>query len=449
MNQDNLGSVINGAFARLQDSALVRMLGTGILVLLMQIPIAMIARTIDERRTTKDAAFDEVTRTWGAGQELTGPILTVPFLERWVDNDNKTRIRSGARHFTPRAVTVRGRAETEVRRRGIFDVPLFVAHLRVEGAFVIPEATQFGGPGQEILWDQASVAVGIADPRAIRAASRFSFGAQDHAFEPGPGQAATFLSGGLHVPLAAVGKPGARVPFSFDLTVGGSKRLTVVPTGDETLVTLASPWPHPSFDGAWLPTDRRVSPSGFEASWRVLNLARNFPSSWIAQEVDSTRLSASAFGVSLLSPVDTYRTNERAVKYQILFVGLTFLGFALFELLAGVRIHPIQYLLVGLALCLFYLLLLSLSEHVGFSRAYGIAAVAVAGLVGGYVRFVLGKTSRALVVTGLLGALYGFLFVLLQIQDYALLVGSVGLFMVLAAVMWFTRRVKWYQLRTA
>jgi len=218
-----------------------------------------------------------------------------------------------------------------------------------------------------------------------------------------------------------------------------------VPAGDETVVALGSRWPDPSFDGAWLPVERRVGAKGFEATWRVLNLGRNFPSSWTGKEVDQRTLSASAFGVTLLSPVDTYRTNDRAVKYQLLFLGLTFLGFTLFELLAGLRVHPFQYLLVGLSLCLFYLLLLSLSEQIGFLRAYATAAEMVVALFTVYVRFVLGKWSRAIALGAFLWVLYGFLYVLLQIQDYALLAGSLGLFVILAAVMWFTRNVDWYR----
>ncbi len=433
-----------GGFARFRDSVLYRVVGTGFLVLLLQIPVGLIAHTIDERRLTKDAAVAEVTRTWGGSQELAGPILTVPSIERWLDAKGKPQQRTVVRHFLPRTLSVRGRAETEVRRRGIFDVPLFVAQVRIEGAFVLPDASQFASRTEDILWQRATLSYGIADPKAIRACSPLSLDARRVAFEPGPG-AADFLGSGLHAPLPGPGRPGTVLPFAFDLTLGGSGRLAVVPVGDETVVALASPWRDPSFDGAWLPIERRVGVEGFEATWRVLNLGRNFPSSWVAAEVDRPRLSAASFGVTLLSPVDTYRTNERAVKYQLLFLGLTFLGFTLFELLAPVRVHPFQYLLVGLALCLFYLLLLSLSEQIGFSRAYGMAAALVVALVTTYVRFVLGKGSRAAGIGGFLCALYGFLFVLLQIQDYALLVGSLGLFVVLAAVMWFTRRVNWYE----
>ncbi len=263
--------------------------GTGFLVLLLQIPVGLIAHTIDERRMTRDAAVDEVTRTWGGSQELVGPILTVPSIERWLDAKGKPQQRTVVRHFLPRTLSVRGRAETEVRRRRIFDVPLFVAQVRIEGVFVLPDASHFASRAEDILWQRASLSYGIADPKAIRACSPLSLDARRVAFEPGPG-AADFLGSGLHAPLPGPGRPGTVLPFAFDLTLGGSGRLAVVPVGDETVVALASPWRDPSFDGAWLPVERRVGAEGFEATWRVLNLGRNFPSSWVAAEVARPRL---------------------------------------------------------------------------------------------------------------------------------------------------------------
>jgi inner membrane protein len=425
-----------GAFARLRGSVSFRLLVPAALVLLLQIPIALIDGAIVERRTTRNSAFAEVSATWGGPQQMVGPVLTVPVLEPSA-NGPETVV---ARRFLPRTLSVRGRVDTEVRRRGIFDVPLYVSRLHVEGTFVVPT-------GKETrLWDRASVAIGLSEAKPIRAASALSLGERKVPWEPGAGDA-PYLENGLHVAVAFPDAAGSAIPFAFDLTLAGSGRLAIVPAGDETVVTLASSWRDPGFDGASLPVERRVGPGGFEATWKTTSLGRGFASSWSnPQDVTRERLAESALGVSLLSPVDTYRTNERAVKYQLLFLGLTFFAFVLFELLAPLRIHPVQYLLVGFALCLFYLLLLSFSEHFGFTRAYAIAAADVVVLVTGYIRFVLGKGSRALAIGGFLAVLYAFLFVLLQIQDYALLVGSVGLFLLLAGVMWFTRRVDWYEL---
>jgi inner membrane protein len=418
--------------ARFRDSPLARVLGVGLLALLLQVPVGLIAHTIDERRTTRGEAVAEVTRTWGGAQELIGPILNVPFVERWKDPEGKERERIAVRHLLPHTLVVRGQVETEVRRRGIFEVPLYVASLHLEGAFRIPP--------EELLWQRATLSLGLSDAKAIRSISPLALGAGSVEWEPGPG-AAEMLSSGLSAPLAA-----APTTFSFDVTLAGSGRLSVVPVGADTSVTLASGWPDPGFDGAWLPTEREVSDAGFRAGWRVSRISRSFSPTWTGGQVDHQRLSASALGVSLLSPVDTYRTDDRAVKYALLFLGLTFLCVTLFELLGGLRVHPIQYLLVGLALCLFYLLLLSLSEQLGFLRAYLIAAGATVWLVTMYVRFVLASAGRALTIGGILSGLYGFLYVLLQIQDYALLVGSVGLFVSLGTVMWITRRVDWYAL---
>jgi len=430
---------------RLRDSALFRFAVSGLLVLVLQIPIGFISSTISERRERRDEAIDEVTRTWGGAQEVFGPVVTIPYTKRWVEEKDKDKIVHEVvtlRRVLPRDVHITGKARIEIRRRGIFDVPLYVADLHVEGTVVLPPessaASEDGVPG----WSRAQIAFGLTDVGAIRSASPVRVGGVELALEPGAG-AATFLETGLHAAVPGA-RAGATLPFSVDLTFNGHGRLSFVPTGDETKVELASTWPHPSFDGAALPNERRVDGGGFDARWSRLHLGRNFPSTWSNDEVAHPRLSAASFGVTLLSPVDAYRTNDRAVKYQLLFIGLTFLAFTLLELLVALRVHAIQYLLVGFALCLFFLLLLSLSEHVGFERAYLTAAVATVALIGGYVRVVLGSARRGFGIGALLAVLYAFLFVLLRLEDYALLFGSIGLFFVLALVMGLTRRVNWY-----
>jgi inner membrane protein len=433
--------------ARLRDSALFRFAVSGLLVLLLQIPIGLISHTVDERRERRDEAIAEVTRTWGGAQELVGPVMTIPVTRRWEEKVEGQKVAHEAvtlRRILPRDLRVTGKATLETRRRGIFDVPLYVAQLHVEGTFVLPADGERATASVEtaVGWERAQVAFGLSDVGAIRSASALRLGDTERALEPGPG-AAGFLDAGLHAAVAGA-RPGATIPFAVDLTFGGHGRLSFVPVGDETRVELASAWPHPSFDGAALPVERRVDGAGFTARWSRLHLGRNFPSVWNDDEVNRGRLSGAAFGVTLVSPVDTYRANDRAVKYQVLFIGLTFLAFTLIELLTALRVHSIQYLLVGFALCLFFLLLLSLSEHVGFARAYVTAAIATVALIGGYVRVVLGDPRRGLAIGALLAALYGFLFVLLQIEEYALLVGSIGLFFVLALVMALTRRVNWY-----
>jgi len=234
----------------------------------------------------------------------------------------------------------------------------------------------------------------------------------------------------------------------MSLDLNGSTGAFFTPLGEQTEVSVRSNWEDPSFQGNWLPTDRSVTGDGFEARWSIPSLGRNYPQKWTRGSVSADVLEASRFGVELITPVDHYRMTERSLKYEILFLFLTFLSLWLFEVLAKVRIHWIQYLLVGAALCLFYLLELSLSEHIGFIGAYMLASAAVVGLIATYGVAVLKGVRRAMLLSFAVAVLYACLFVLLNNQDFALLVGSVGLFAILAAVMFLTRRIDWYNLRS-
>jgi inner membrane protein len=334
-----------------------------------------------------------------------------------------------------------------VRRRGIFDVPVYVTPAQMRGRFELAEETARAERSQlKLAWADAQICFGLTDPRAIQDAGKLIFDGTSLPLRPGTGECGSLLSAGVHAPLllAPDQAPVSTLPFSTTLTVRGSQRLGFVPVGSSSSVRLQAPWTTPSFDGAFLPRGHEIGGRGFTADWRVLHLARNFPPAFDAGEVPFSRLAEADFGVSLLSPVDAYRTTERAVKYQLLFLGLTATLFFLLELMVRLRVHPVQYLLIGLGLVLFYLLLLSLSEHLGFTWAYAVAAAAITLLVTIYGRSVLRSRRRALTLGSLLAGLYGLLFVLLQIQDYALLAGSLALLAALAAVMFVTRRVDWY-----
>lgn len=437
-------------FSRVRASALVRIFILTWLVLWLQVPISMIDHTIDERRDRRQEAVTDLTRTWGATQIVRGPFLVVPTVERWIETNEKgepiRQERWSARWILPEELGIDGSVESEIRRRGIFDVPLYVARLSIAGKFCVSAPQEIAHRTVETRWQDATLVLGISDPRALRENVPLTWGDRTLAMQPGPGPT-TLVDAGVNVPISLAGvAPGTTIPFSMPLVVAGSDALRIFPAGSTTTLHLTSAWPDPGFSGAYLPTARTVNAQGFDASWRVLELARNVPALWNDGEVPIERIDGTLVGVDLLSPVDAYRTTERAVKYELLFVGLTFLALFLFELIGGVRIHPVQYGLVGLALCLFYLLLLSLTEHLGFGTAYALAACAIGGLVTAYARTVLGSATRTAGIAGLLAGLYLFLFVLLQIQDYALLAGALGLFLSLAAVMRLTRHVNWYDL---
>jgi inner membrane protein len=437
-----------------RQSLILRLIGLCALILTLQIPIGMINGTIGERRTSRTSAIASATYSWGRRQIVRGPVLVVPYVRRWVTppatRKDKATIREDTeqRYVLPEALTVDGTIETEVRHRGLFAVPLYVARLALTGTMHLPQASDFPSNTVSIGWDRATLAIGVEDPRAIRDTAVIEWDGRPVSPEPGVA-GVSLLDRGFKATVATPAEhaAGSTVTFAVRTAVAGSDGFSVLPLGSETTIRLASPWPDPSFDGAYLPAERTVGPKGFGATWRVSELARNFPASWKAGDVGLKQLDETLLGVSLLTPVDAYRTTERAVKYEILFVGLTFVTFFLFELLAGLRVHPVQYLLTGLALCLFYLLLLSLTEHTGFVLAYTLAATSIAGLVTAYGRAVLKTRARTAALAALVTSLYVYLFVLLHIEDYALLVGSIGLFLILATIMFLTRRVDWYSVQ--
>jgi inner membrane protein len=454
MNNVDEISPLESLSRRLRSSLPLRIFALASLAFSLQIPIGMLYGTIAERRERRSEATEDITRTWGRRQIVRGPFLVVPYVRRWtekVTDDKQTksieREENGRRYVLPETLVVDGALATEVRRRGIFDVPLYVARIGLRGAIRLPERSAFPDDTAVIQWDRMTLAFGLSDPRALRENVTLEWGDASTALEAGVG-AADVIDSGVHAVLRAdpATAPGAFVTFAASMAFAGSEGIAVLPAGSDTDVRLTSSWPDPSFDGAYLPVARTVGADGFEASWKVLRLARKFPQSWASGDVKLGDLDGTLLGVRLLSPVDAYTTTERAVKYELLFITLTFGAFFLIEVLAKLRVHPVQYLLVGLALVLFYLLLLSLSEHVGFRSAYGVASLAIAGLVTGYSRSVLGSRSRTAAIAGVTTGLYLYLFILLQVQDYALVVGAIGLFVVLAVVMYLTRRIDWYQI---
>lgn len=437
---------IAGFGSTLRGSQMLRVLVVGLLALVLQIPIAMIGAQVADRQERRQQAIDEVASSSGRSQSLTGPVLVIPYTQRLEQQsaDGRTLTRIETRHavFLPKQLRISGSIGSELRRRGIFTIPVYRLQLTLEGEFARPDFPGLGLDPVEIAWDRALFVVGIADARAIRQATSVNWNGAMSTFRPGAA-AFTDAGSGIH---AAIGYPAdaATVPFSFPLDLNGSLGLRMVPFAEHTTVDLRSNHPHPSFAGNWLPSDRKVTGAGFEAHWAIPFLGRNYPQAWRAEASQLDLIEQSRFGVELVDPVDHYRMAERSLKYAGLFILLTFAAVWLMEVLAGIRVHPIQYLLLGSALCLFYLLELSLSEHLGFPLAYAIASIAVVVTVAGYSLAVLRQWSRALVVAAGVGLLYTFLYVLLMNEDYALLSGSIGLFLILAVIMYVTRRVDWY-----
>lgn len=452
---------------RWTDSTPVKLAVLGFVVLLLLIPVAKVTGLIRERAERKTFAALEVAGAWGGAQAITGPILAIPYREivKPTDEEIKDALKAGLKrpqpwivpwtgYFLPQTISWRGTIEPEIRKRGIFEAVVYQTRLIAEGTFAAPDLEALGiKPSDEVLWHQARLMVGVGEVRGLQERAVLTWSGVQHPFLPGTTDS-ELLPAGLHAPLALTplahtpGAPtgGEPIPFRFELVLRGSGDLHFFPAGEETKVELTSPWASPSFGGAFLPAERRLSEQGFQASWRIPFLARGVPQQWAGQQVQSHQLAGSLFGVSLFLPADSYQKIERSVKYAVLFILLTCLTFFLIELVSPVRLHAVHYLLVGCALVLFYLLLLALSEHLGFGRAYALAAAASSGLIAAYARSILASVRWAATLLALLAGLYAYLYGLLRAEETSLLMGSIGLFVILSLVMFLTRKLDWRRL---
>lgn len=437
-----------GIRAWFQRSALARLLLLAGLAVFLQLPVAMISSTLGARQSLRDEAVSEVSGKWGRSQTLRGPILVLPFVERSTQTDahNRTTSVTTTRYarFLPRDLQVSGQADTEVRYRGIFRVPVYRGRLVLTGEFERPDLSVGSLRAEDIMWTRAYLTVHVTDPRAIGNAAVLQWDGLELPFQPSAGEGEQ-RQGGIHVPLDEKRAQGPH-RFRIELDLNGSLGLAFAPTARRTRVELKSDWGAPSFQGDWLPRSRNITAQGFRASWDVSALGRDYPQAWVSSPGMDSALHATSFGVALLTPVDPYRMSERSIKYSVLFLALTFLTLWLFEVRSGLRIHPIQSLLLGSALCLFFLLELALSEHLGFHLAYLVAASAVVLLVTVYCIFVLRRRWRSLVTGGVVAAVYSYLYVVLLSENSALLFGSLALFVALALVMFLTRHTNWSQL---
>ena len=442
--------VLDRVSSRIRSSQMLRLFSVGFLALLLQIPIGMIGDRVAERQERRDEAVSEVSSKWGNAQAITGPALVVPYTHRWTSSNDKgepvTHSEARTAIFLPERLHARGSIESENRHRGIFAIPVYRIDLAVEGEFARPDFAKLGVEPAAVAWERAHLVVGISDVRAIQQETAVTWNGAKATFLPGTGDFPE-CGPGVH---ADVGVPSGSDPiaFSFPLALNGSRGVSFTPFGRTTEVELQSNYPHPSFQGNWLPAERTVSDASFTARWSIPYLGRNYPQAWTAGESMHQAIEGSRFGVDLVDPVDQYRMADRSVTYAGLFILLTFAAVWLIEVLASVRVHPIQYLLLGSALCLFYLLELSLSEHLGFLSSYAIASVSIIGMVAAYCTVILHRMSRAVAVGSGVALLYAYLYTLLMNEDYALLAGSIGLFLILAAIMYATRHVDWYAIGT-
>lgn len=401
----------------------------------------MILELISERQKTAEATQHEVMEKWSLAQTVRGPVLSLPYVERSFDKDGK-EIESEIVecYILPKKLNIIGEISPEERKRSIYETAVYESGIKVSGHF---EATDFNDlkiSPNDVLWDKAKLLVSISDLRGITERVSLKWNDSTYSFSPGM-ENKLIGNNGISLILPHLSLHDFPYEFQFTLNLKGSESLNFAPLGETTEVVLKSTWKDPGFNGNFLPADHSITNDGFTATWKVLNFNRNFPQEW---KKDEYNVIDADFGVNLVNVADHYQKSSRSAKYAILVILFTFLSFFLNEVITKQRVHPFQYILVGFAVLVFYLLLLSISEQLGFNLAYLISAMSVILLVLFYTRTFLKTWLNSIGLTMILTFSFGFIFVLMQLETLALLVGSIGLFVVLALTMFFTRKINWY-----
>lgn len=427
-----------------------RALGILLLTLLMLIPIAMVAGVVDERQSYYHGVLREISGSWGRNQALLGPVMVVPFTvkkeieEEVTDDQGRTRTISKTHrtmhraHFLPKQLAIDADLSEQFRTRSIYSALVYEASVGLTAQFDAFDVNSMSEDIETIHWEKSWIAVGLSDTRAIDSVSGFRLNEGELALSPGT--QLDWLGHGFHAKTNLI--PGQQgYSLSMNLQVKGSDRFMFAPFGETTKVSMKSSWPHPSFIGSALPDTRKISADGFNATWEIPHLARNYPQQWWSNLVKPEQVHQFKAGVRMFEPVSLYSQLTRSVKYGILFIGLTFITLFGFEIAIRQSMHMIQLVLIGAAMCLFYLIVLSLSEHISFIAAYLSGAVAVAAMVATYTWAVLRRIGRAFSIFALLAGLYTLLYSVLQMEDYALLMGTSVLVLVLVALMFATRNL--------
>jgi len=434
----------------MKNEVVVKLLVLFVLVFLSLIPLGLIWRVVADRANYRDRVVTQVAQTSARAQVMTGPILVMEWPGRYyVGTTGQVRDsvdQTEDQLVFPDSLGIQSTVKVETRQRGIYRVPVYRATSRFAATFTIPTKPEVTPRFTVTGPPRARIVFGVSDSRGLRITPTVKSG--ETPLKVNANTRLTWLPQGFSAPLElSQGVTATTIAVDVDLT--GTERLGLVPVGANTEVSMDSNWPHPGFTGGFSPDDRDISATGFRARWRLSRLATGDPIALAAATTPQERpeMQTNDIGVRFVQPVDIYQQSERAAKYGILFVSLTFVAFFLFETLRRLRIHPIQYSLVAAALAIFFLLLVSLSEHLPFVVAYAVAAGACVSLVAFYTGHVLGAMNRGFGFGGMLATLYLLLYVILQSEDYALLLGALLLFGALAAVMVITRRVDWYRLQ--
>ncbi len=442
------------------DNVLVKVIIIGFLILILMIPSVMINELVRERSSRKTEVTNEVSSKWGQLQTIIGPYIVIPYLEEIKYTNQASEWKEQKLFYFPQTLEMNGELTPVVKKRSIFKVMLYESEVNIQGSFSYPDLNALKIDRDKVMWDKASLHLSITDLSGIGARVNLQLG--DTLI---PMTAAVpvglQLPSGLMCNLPDAVAENEKLDFRILLSLKGSQGIYFSPVGGSNKVKLTSSWPSPKFEGQFLPDTSSTSAKGFKAEWNILDINRQIAQQWtennpqVFQNVNPNRYidtyaydsavntNKPVFGVELLDTVDHYTKNARTVKYAFLLITLTFAVYFFCEVLKKQKVHPLQYGLVGAALVIFFILLLSLSEHLGFDPAYFVSASATILLITLYSRSIFFEKKYATVTGGLLVVLFGFIYIILQLEDYALLAGSLALFVIIALIMYLTRKVKW------
>ena len=449
----------------IQESIMIKLFSIGFLIIILLIPSEWIQDMITERQQRAGQVINEISGKWSGRQSVSGPVMVIPYRKQEVIDRGKDgkeiREHIEKAFFLPERLDINGRVTPQILQRGIFDAVVYESNLQIASSFSKPDFKSLSIPEDMVLWNGAYMIFGITDLRGI--SDNPTFLVNNKPFVPEPSnnvgvsvrstvtpnitsdyeeKRTMVSSSGVVTKLNWESADSFVGDVSIKLKLKGSSRLDFIPVGKTTSVELKSPWSNPSFDGEFLPASREINEQGFSASWKILHYNRPFSQQWTNTDQE---LSGADFGVKLLIPVDQYQKSMRTSKYGVLVILLTFIALFLVEITQKVRIHPFQYILIGAALIIYYTLLLSLSEHVGYNIAYVLSSVATVVLISRYSSTFLKTKSLTLLFSLLLVIFYSFIFVIIMQQDFSLLLGSLGLFLIVSLLMYFSRKINWYR----
>lgn len=432
------------------------------LALLMSIPALMVFGLLMDRTQRAEEVAAEVGGLMGGPQTFLGPVIAVPYTLTRTNEAGQTTVSRDVWFVFPETGNITIGSESEVRKRSLFRVPVYHADIAYSAVFDLGDAGREAPAGAQLDWSRAELMVGATDARGARSDLTVRIGERaPTALAPGnlmssamlsgqpmdhPRRAVVTAAGGnltlFGAPLGDIDRSAGPVRVEGQAAFTGAQRVSAVAFAGTTTATIAGDWPHPSYGGGFLPAEQGAPDGGFSASWSVPYVARGVPAEGSVDAL--SRLGATELAVSFVEPANPYQSVSRSLKYAPMFIGLVFLAYFLFETTTGKRVHPAQYILVGLAQVIFYMLLLSIAEHTGFDLAFGLAATATVALISAYAGWTFQSRVQGLRALVAFAFLYGLIYVLMRLEDYALLVGALASFAAIAAVMWFTRRIDWY-----